>query len=339
MRKIWHSLQYRSRGAWTQVEPLSTRLRTAWTWGRHVWGRLPLNQQVIVVAGIALTGGALAFAGGLGAGAVTGLAMLAVLTTAIGRGGEEASANRRHVAGDREPKRAGLPKQNAGPSCQIDESHRRWVELNDMVLRRVGVELHDGPAQLISLALLRLDSLLPQGTSSNRDASLDDYERIRGALQEALAEIRCMSAGLTLPELSCVSPSDVLRLAVRNHERRTATSVTCELEGLPHHVPAPTKSCLYRFAQEALNNAYRHAGGRGQTVRARLRENMIEVEVADSGPGFEPDVEVVGNHLGLLGMRERVASLGGTLEINSRPGAGTRLTTRLKMAQCDGNPR
>jgi signal transduction histidine kinase len=143
-----------------------------------------------------------------------------------------------------------------------------------------------------------------------------------------------MSAGLTLPELNCVSPSDAIRLAVRNHERRTATSVRCEVDGLPHDVPAPIKSCLYRFAQEALNNAFRHAGGSGQEVRGKYRGNTLEVEVADAGPGFEPGSEIAGNRLGLLGMRERVASLGGTLEIKSRPGSGTRLTTRFDVPEC-----
>jgi signal transduction histidine kinase len=142
-----------------------------------------------------------------------------------------------------------------------------------------------------------------------------------------------MSAGLTLPELSRVPPSEVLRLAVRNHERRTATSVRCDVDGLPHDVPAPIKSCLYRFAQEALNNAYCHAGGHGQEVRGKYRGNTIEVEVADAGPGFEPGNEIAGNRLGLLGMRERVASLGGTLEIDSRPGAGIRLTTRFEVPE------
>jgi signal transduction histidine kinase len=184
---------------------------------------------------------------------------------------------------------------------------------------------------------LRLDSLRPDTTRPNGGASIDDFERIRGALREALAEIRSMSAGLTLPELSGVSASDALRLAVRNHERRTATSVACDVEGLPQHLPASIKSCLYRFAQEALNNAYRHANGRGQAVRGRRFGNTIEVEVADAGPGFEPDGKMVGSHLGLLGMRERVASLGGTLEIKSRPGSGTRLTTRFEISEQAGS--
>ena len=343
-QKIWHTLRCWVRRAWTQGQSLRTRVRSVWARVRCGWGGLTPIKQGTIVAVVALAGGVLAYGGWFHGGApqlartVAELAMVAVLLAIILHGREKVAANR-HAAGDWEGKRARLLEQNANLWRQIDDSHRRSVELNDMVLRRVGVELHDGPAQLISLALLRLDSLRPQGMSPNCDATLDDYERIRGALQEALTEIRCMSAGLTLPELSCVSPGDVLRLAVRNHERRTATSVTCEVEGLPHHVPAPVKSCLYQFAQEALNNAYRHAGGSGQAVRARVWGSMIEVEVADSGPGFEPDSKIVGSHIGLLGMRERVASLGGTLEISSRPGAGTRLTTRLKIAECAGNQR
>jgi signal transduction histidine kinase len=259
------------------------------------------------------------------------LALVTLLFAIFGRVSTEGTANLRAACGWREEQ---LVEQNADLPCQIDESQHRSVEINDMVLRRVGVELHDGPAQLISFALLRLDGLRPDGTMLNQDPALGDLERIRGALQEALAEIRSMAAGLTLPELSCVSPGDVLCLAVRNHERRTATSVACDVKGLPPQVPAAVKSCLYRFAQEGLNNAYRHAGGRRQALRAKYRANTIEVEVEDAGPGFEPESKIGGGRLGLLGMRERITSLGGTLEIESRPGSGTRLTARFKVAQC-----
>jgi signal transduction histidine kinase len=267
--------------------------------------------------------------------AVVELGMVALLVAIVSQASEKIDGGRR-AARDWDRERAQLIEQNAELRRQIEESHRRAVEINDRVLRRVGVELHDGPAQLISLALLRLDGLDPR-RAPNGDMPLDDYERVRGALQEALAEIRCISSGLTLPELSSVSPSDALRLAVRNHERRTATSVRCDIDGLPYNVPGPIKSCLYRFAQEALNNAYRHAGGHGQTVRGKCSGNTIEVEVADAGPGFVPGDEIVGNRLGLLGMRERVASLGGTLEISSRPGLGTRLTTRFEMPELGGS--
>ena len=262
------------------------------------------------------------------------IGLVALLLAALACTGE-GSAVVRSVSHDWQ-ERAQLAAQNAELRRQIDDSQRRLVEINDLVLRRVGVELHDGPAQLISFALLRLDGLLPEREPPDEHTLPCDLERIRGALQEALAEIRCMAAGLTLPELSRVPPADVLRLAVRNHERRTATSVVCNIEVLPAQLPDAVKSCLYRFTQEALNNAYRHAGGCGQAVRASCRRGTLEVEVADAGPGFEPGSESASDRLGLLGMRERVTSLGGILEVESRPGLGTRLTTRFKVADSAG---
>jgi len=314
---------------------------------RSLWGGLTYFEQFTIVALAALAAGVVFSSGWPSGGAsraalaITGLGMVAFLIGIVGQASEEVLANRR-AARDWEGERSQLIEQNTDLCRQIEDSHRRTLEIHDRVLRRVGVELHDGPAQLISLALLRLDGLDPErkpnGGPSHDDHEriCGDYERIRGALQEALAEIRCISSGLTLPELTSVSPSEVLRLAVRNHERRTATSVKCDVDGLPEDVPPAIKSCLYRFAQEELNNAYRHAGGRGQTVRGQYTGNMIEIEVADAGPGFEAGAEVVGNRLGLLGMRERVASLGGTLEISSRPGSGTRLTTRFEMPEYPG---
>jgi len=208
------------------------------------------------------------------------------------------------------------------------------VETNDLVLRRIGSELHDGPAQLISLALLRLDALRPKSTGDTGEVPMDDFERIRGALVDSLAEIRNMSAGLTLPQLDRVTPAEALALAARTHERRTGTAVKSELAGLPPHVSNALKACLYRFAQEALNNAFRHGGGKGQTLRGTRTDDVLQVEVADAGPGFEPDNDkrTDESRLGLTGMRDRVASLGGTLDVQSQPGHGTRLTARFKLS-------
>lgn len=316
---------------------MAIRFEASRTWFESVWGERTLPQQFTVVALIALISGSLLSAELMIANGMkqlliglAALAMLNLLLAIIGRSSEMVAVHRcaAHSWGE---EKAQLLEQNADLRRQIDDSQHRLVEIHDRVLRRVGVELHDGPAQLISLALLRLEGLLPAEATPGEGASSSDFELIRAALLDALAEIRSMSAGLTLPDVSALSPANVLRLAVRNHERRTATAVACEVAGLPEDLPAPIKSCLYRFTQEALNNAYRHGGGQGQKVRARHRGDTIEVEVADTGPGFEPSRAIADGHLGLLGMRERIASAGGTLEIESRKGAGTRLTARFEM--------
>lgn len=326
--RLWRRL-----GAW--VRPIGRKARPLWTGLRSAWRSRTLVQSLAATALAALACSALispgwAAVGGVPHTPVVHIGLVALLLAALVPSGEGRVAMRR-PAREPEDERAQLIEQIAELRRQIDESQRRLVEINDLVLRRVGVELHDGPAQLISFALLRLDDLQPQGAPTSGHTPPSDLERVRGALQDALGEIRSMAAGLMLPELTGVPPADVLHLAVRSHERRTATSVAYEAEGLPEQLPAAIKSCLYRFTQEALNNAYRHAGGRGQAVRARCQHDTIEVEVADAGPGFEPGSESVGGRLGLQGMRERVTSLGGTLEIESRPGVGTRLTARFKL--------
>jgi signal transduction histidine kinase len=154
---------------------------------------------------------------------------------------------------------------------------------------------------------------------------------------DSLAEIRNMSAGLSLPELDAITPAEALALAARIHERRTGTTVDCQLEGLPPSLSNALKACLYRFAQEALNNAFRHGGGKGQIVLGAYHDGMLRVDVADAGPGFASgnDRRKDENRLGLTGMRDRVASLGGTLEVQSEPGKGTRLTARFKVLKSE----
>jgi signal transduction histidine kinase len=94
--------------------------------------------------------------------------------------------------------------------------------------------------------------------------------------------------------------------------------------------------CLYRFTQEGLNNAFRHAGGKGQTVRAICNDEHIEIEVSDAGPGFDPNRKPADKYgLGLAGLRERIESLGGTLYIRSQPGGGARLTARFKVTDAE----
>jgi signal transduction histidine kinase len=111
---------------------------------------------------------------------------------------------------------------------------------------------------------------------------------------------------------------------VRAHERRTATKVAITVGDLPEQAALPVKITLYRVIQEALSNAYRHAGGVDQRILVHCADDTLHIEVADGGPGIvgeltSNDVE----HLGLIGMRERVESMGGQFRVNSIPGQGT----------------
>jgi signal transduction histidine kinase len=263
--------------------------------------------------------------------ALVTLALLSALFLIVRKGSRTIESQQKALH-DRISELSGLLAQNENLRRRIDELYVRSAESHEAFLRRIGLELHDGPAQLIAFALLRIDSLRPRPGKGAGDAELDDYERISTALVDALADIRNISAGLILPELEAASPAEVLRLAARNHERRTGTRVRCEVDSMPLKLSPLLKSCLYRFTQAALNNAYQHAGGKGQAVQGTHRDGVVEIAVSDAGPGFLPaQKDGKGMRLGLIGMRDRVASLGGTFDLSSRPGSGTRLTARFEV--------
>jgi signal transduction histidine kinase len=205
--------------------------------------------------------------------------------------------------------------------------------LNERFLRRIGSELHDGPAQDLGLALLKLDALIGRWEQSQlAPGFVEELNSIQSALQNAQKEVRAISSGLSLPQLAELSlPKTVIR-AVRAHERRTGSRVELDVAPLPEQAALPVKITVYRVIQESLNNSYRHAGGANQRIRAFMDGDFLALEVSDDGPGFVPQPSATfDGHLGLAGMRERLESLGGTFSVQSELGKGTQVTARLAL--------
>jgi signal transduction histidine kinase len=210
--------------------------------------------------------------------------------------------------------------------------------LNERFLRRIGSELHDGPAQDLGLALLKLDALIGRWEENQAaSAFVDKLAGIQSSLQTAQKEIRAVSSGLSLPQLAELSLPETVIRAVRAHERRTGSRVKLEVEPLPKQAALPVKITVYRVLQESLNNGYRHAGGANQQIRVFMDGYDLALEVSDDGPGFVHTPSATFNgHLGLAGMRERVESLGGTFSVKSELGKGTQVIARLALQAEEG---
>jgi signal transduction histidine kinase len=202
----------------------------------------------------------------------------------------------------------------------------RTAELNERYLRRVSAELHDGPAQDLSFALLRLDDL---NTSSEHKA--ESHSDVIQSLNRAVNEIRSIAGGLRLPELEPLTLRETLERAKRDFQNRCGGTVTLELLEVPDQVPLPVKITLFRVMQEALANGFRHGQGLGQRIRLEQPcEHTLRLTVSDEGPGFHwDDSRPADGHLGLIGMRERVESLGGTFSISSGTPSGTIVQARI----------
>jgi signal transduction histidine kinase len=114
------------------------------------------------------------------------------------------------------------------------------------------------------------------------------------------------------------------------------SGIGCEFsgDGVDDMLPDSVKTCVYRVVQEALHNCEKHAGANRVSVGLREHPDSLTVEVRDNGCGFELNEKSMPNRgagLGILGMRERAARLGGTLTVETAPGMGTLLTLRLPL--------
>ena len=218
---------------------------------------------------------------------------------------------------------------------RIKQASSRAVELNEQNLRRIGSELHDGPAQSIGFALLKLDAISDDMESPQAKTNAEVIDRIQIALSDALQEIRSLSAGLVIPELQDLSLTEAILKVIDKHQKRTSTKVSYQLDELPQEIKLSTKICIYRLVQEGLNNAVKHGQGIDQQVSIRLQDKQLLLEVSDAGPGLSiEDLEKLNDtdHLGLRGLRERVESLGGKFQVNSlKPSPGVRLWASLPL--------
>jgi signal transduction histidine kinase len=219
--------------------------------------------------------------------------------------------------------------------------YERSRELSMLEARnRLALELHDAVSQKLFSLVLTAEAAGEQ-LARDPDAARASLERLRALAGEALEELRSLIFELRPPELE----RDGLCGALRKHAEMLRRLHHLEIDvDIDDTIPAPRAAGatgpavartgardreILRVAQEALQNAIRHAGPRRLGVRLGRRDGRIELEVSDDGAGFDPaDPELRSRRLGLTSMEERAQRLGGSLEIRSAPGAGT--TVRLK---------
>jgi signal transduction histidine kinase len=227
-----------------------------------------------------------------------------------------------------------LAVQNDRLRREANEARLQAAESNEELLARIGQDLHDGPIQLVSLLMLKVTDPTPAKQSDAGHSAAPDpaLERLT---QRILTELRNISTGLVLPELEGFTPTEIIQLAVQNHEEATETKLCCHVSDLPHNLTRAITLCLYRIAQEGLNNAFHHGKGIGQRVEVWTEGQYIVIVVSDNGPGIldsRRESRPTRTGLGIAGLRNRVEALQGTFELTSQLGVGTRIQARLPIA-------
>ncbi|MEV1047891.1 sensor histidine kinase [Streptomyces sp. NPDC049916] len=199
---------------------------------------------------------------------------------------------------------------------------------------RMARELHDVLAHSISVINVQAGvglALLDSDPEQARTA----LTTIKGASKEALDEVRQVLASLRTPGDAPTSPAPGLdRLPELTEQAAGAgLTVTVESEGRPAALPPGADLAAFRIVQEALTNVVRHSGSRTALVHVAYGPGLLRLRVDDEGPATGGDAGGSGN--GLVGMRERAAALGGTIEAGPRPDGGFRVLAELPFTEPD----
>lgn len=197
--------------------------------------------------------------------------------------------------------------------------------------KRIARELHDDTAQRLVALHIRLQML--RRKEEDPDALRDGIEEVGNELRETLEELRHFAQGLRPPSLDELG----LVAAVQAHARNQteAYGIPIRVEGdAPRALSGEEELVAYRIVQEALTNALRHADASEVRIRFEATNGGVRVSVTDDGRGFDVDEVLDGRGaaaagLGLFGMRERAAYVGGEVDFESREGEGARVVLVL----------
>lgn len=210
----------------------------------------------------------------------------------------------------------------------LAKAQRRLLRSREEERGRLARDLHDGAIQALVGLKVQIGLLLasaPEGHSAVRDA----LTAVRTEVQGLLDELRQVCADLRPPMLDTLGLGAALRALAAEWPAQSEAAVALELppDATLRSLPVEVAVNLYRVAQEGLNNAARHAAARHVTIRLAWEASTLVLTLRDDGQGFRvPDALedlVAQGRFGLVGMRERVELIGGTLALESVPGRGT----------------
>jgi PAS domain S-box-containing protein len=224
---------------------------------------------------------------------------------------------------------------------RLQDLIRKLITAQEEERRKVSYEVHDGLAQTAAGAHQLLQAFARQHPPTSEKGSLD-LARVLQLVQQTVGEARYVIADLRPTALDDFGLAAAVRLQVEKISSE-GSQVDYEEALGDERLPPEVETALFRVAQEALTNVHKHAPSARVRITLRRLNDTVRLQVRDWGPGFNPekitDGGGPGERLGLSSMRERVALLGGHLEVHSKPGEGTEVVAEIPSVQIDGKGR
>jgi signal transduction histidine kinase len=216
---------------------------------------------------------------------------------------------------------------------ELQQLSARLLQIQEAERKRLSRELHDEIGQ--TLTALRIEISHAQTLLKDAPAGARErLERARELAERSVRTVRDISLLLRPSLLDDLGLSPALQSLAEDFTERTGAACDFTEAGLRDTLPDEVKTCVYRVVQEALNNIQKHAAAQKVRIDVRQTDESLSVRVWDDGRGFDASSprQEAGGRLGILGMRERASSLGGTLAFEPAPGGGTLLSLHLPLA-------
>ncbi len=208
----------------------------------------------------------------------------------------------------------------------LRDTSGKLIDAQEQEQHRIARELHDDIGQRLTLVELGLEK-----AQDDCDSSLKPrLSELHNQVSEISRAAHEMSHGLHPSHLEHLGVVTAIRRLCHDVGREKSVDIHFIAEGLPERLPAPISLCLYRVTQEALQNVVRHSAASKGIVKMKAGDGRLLLSIVDDGVGFAVERQAA-NGLGLTSMRERIRSLGGTLEIASERMKGTRIDVSVPL--------
>jgi signal transduction histidine kinase len=213
--------------------------------------------------------------------------------------------------------------------AELKELSNRILEIQESERKALARELHDEVGQSLSAVLIGISNLnaqLPPEASAAVTVPLAD---LRAIAEGSLRAVRNMTLLLRPSMLDDLGLLPALQWQGREVSKRSGIAVTVDAAGVAEDLPEAWRTTIYRVVQEAVHNVEKHARATAIRVTLRVSADVLALSVQDNGRGFDTARE---RGMGLLGMNERIATLGGSFSIESEPGKGTLVMVKLPLS-------
>lgn len=216
---------------------------------------------------------------------------------------------------------------------QLQTLTTRLTEVQELERKEIARELHDEMGQALTAISINLAAIETAVSRKKPEEVTRRLKESKELVATTLEQIREMSINLRPPMLDELGLVPTLKWYVKRYRLRTGIAAKLQVIGDEKRLPTAVETAVYRVVQEALTNVVKHAEATRVALTLRLQPNGVQVEIEDNGCGFEIETvlekTVSGHGAGLLGIRERVALLGGDFDITAVPTQGTKLDILL----------